>query len=348
MKLTDRFVIDIPCSDHQPIPKPIGIGVVGSSAPSRYFRERIVLHSELRIVEASDQSSFAPISDQGNSVPPQSGFATDHQFWKQLLTNELVHFIYFQGGVPFEWICKTLESGKSIVLEGPWHLSANELRCIAETSRICGNWAVPFTTHRWDDDFSQTLAAVEMGRIGRISRIRFFSYEKHMSNEHFQTGIAREIGWHLVDQLLELLRSNVSHALTNVSEIQSKWELFQHTNRNHSGDGNVPPSELHKVEGFIASFILPRMLSAEIEVQTNSRLGLRSGWMIEGTEGAIRNGRIYTSAPDGEIIDEPLPTSSEARSDFFRHLVQCAYDSPSQLPSCDEAADVADLMAGLG
>ena len=99
--------------------------------------------------------------------------------------------------------------------------------------------------------------------------------------------------------------------------------------------------------GFLARFDFSNDCIAQIEVNTKSRLGFRTGWMLEGESGSYRSDRLYTETDDGEIIDEPLVRQAAPADPFLNELVAAWQRQPATLPSLGDAARVMQLIEAI-
>lgn len=223
-----------------------------------------------------------------------------------------------------DWIRQALGAAKSIVVESPQSLSLDELKQLARDAASFPQAAIIYMPRRWEADFLQARSALESGRLGRLLRVRYSVHDYRLPGEIFPLGVARELGTPVLDQLLVLLDSRPCRRFD--------WRHF--------------PSDTDRSDGFVGRFDFADDVSAVVEVQTRSLLSYRSGWMLEGTAGAYRNGRLYTRTHDGEIIDEPLPTPDLSSDPFFDALSSTLRGNANELPSLSDAIQVETLLAG--
>lgn len=312
------------------VEEPFGVGVIGCSATSRFVCERLSLRSDLRLVATwSEQrdGSVPPLVLAGIE-PPE---CRRHTSSFDAINDPHVRVLFFAAGSPFESMRMAIEAAKSIVVETPFVLPVGELERLALEARSRGQVAAIFEPRRWEADFLQARAALESGRLGRLLRLRYAVHEQRLPDETYPLGVARELGGHVLDQMLQLAEPN---ALT-------------------ANEGNMPfvwchfPLAHGYREAFVASFERADGVSAIIEVQTRSLLGFRSGWMIEGIDGAYRHGRLYTRTTDGEIVDEPLLLPPVPSDPFFDALASELRGNTADLPTVREAVRVAALLCDL-
>jgi hypothetical protein len=87
--------------------------------------------------------------------------------------------------------------------------------------------------------------------------------------------------------------------------------------------------------------------TAQIEIRTRTRLSHRTGWMLEGVAGSYRGERLFTTTPDGEIVDEPLLRPEVSGNVFVDELVSAWQGKRSTLPTLADAARVVDLLEAV-
>lgn len=310
--------------------QPFGVGLIGCSPTSRFICERLSLRSDLRLVAAwtGDEPTGAGRLDLTNVTPTGCRrYLTPLDVMKA----PEVRVLHFAAGSPGDWMEEALARAKSIIVEVPHTLPPDELERLARIADSCSQVAAIYEPRRWDGDFLQARSALESGRLGRLLRLRYSVHDCRLPNEKFSRGVVRELGSHLLDQMLQLIEP---HALAVPgTSVPSVWRHF--------------PSARDPSEGFVASFEFAEDVSAIIEIQTRSLLGFRSGWMLEGTDGAYRHGRLYTRTADGEIVDEPLLLSPASSDPFFDALSAELRGVTTDLPTVREAIRVAALLGEM-
>ncbi len=302
--------------------EPFGVGLIGSSATSRFVCERLSLRSDLRLVATWSEEE----PDQASALTLAGVTATGcHRFLTpcDVMREPGVRVIHFANGSQVDWMRQALRAAKSIVVESPQSLTCDELERLASDAALCRQTAAIYSPRHWETDFVQARSALESGRLGRLLRVRYSVHDDRLPGETFPRGVANELGWPVLDQLLVLLDSRPCHRFD--------WRHF--------------PSDTDRSDGFIGRFDFVDDVSAVVEVQTRSLLSYRSGWMLEGTVGACRNGRLYTRTSDGEIIDEPLPTPSMSSDHFFDALASTLRGHAHDLPTVSDAIRVEALLA---
>lgn len=312
---------------------PVGVGLIGSSQASRFFCERLSLRSDLRLVAAGfeEGSSTAVLGEYGDhfagtdrTTEPQT-LSTARDVWEA----PDVRVVFFARGSSSGAMLSALARSKSILVEAPQMLTSNELEELAKAADCHKQVAAIYEPRRWDRDFMQARSLLESGRLGRLLRLRYAVHDSGLPGELFPLGIANELGSHVLDQMLQLVGPNALRSPDGRKAV-ALWRHF--------------PSALDHSEGFVVSFEFAENVSAVLEIHTQSLLGYRSGWMLEGTEGAYRNGCLYTRTSDGEIVDEPLSAPTVSSDPFLDAVSDTLRGHCADLPTVRDAIRVAALL----
>ena len=239
-----------------------------------------------------------------------------------------VTVVYFAGTPTADLVFSAVQAGKHVVLETASGISEADLHGIAEMAITQQTLAVIDEPRRWDDDFACAKAVFDSGVLGTMQRIRLAVHERGLPGETFPQGVLQHLGPLWLDQLLVFADSEVT-----------SFELERFYASEQASD-----------IGFLVTFKFDDGISAVVELQTQSLLSLRTGWLLEGSTGAYRAGRQYTKTTDGEIIDEPV-TRPPVHSDPFFEALSAALNgdqaSLASLPNLFHAARVARLMDRL-
>ena len=306
--------------------QPHGVGVIGSGPYRQFVFERLSLRA--------DFAATACWSADGDAHPPnQRDGCVSLASPQDVIDDPRTSVIFFVGPVATDLVAAAIRAGKHVVLELARLLSPHDLRHLATLAAERGIVAVVDEPRRWDDDFLCAKSVFDSGQLGRLERIRLAIHERSLPGEVFPQGVLRDLGCHWLDQLLVFVHD----------EPQSvRRRTFQR-----------PESATD--DGFLTVIDFVGGVSAVIEVQTQSLLSLRTGWLLEGTAGAYRAGRLYTKTADGEIVDEPvsrLPNSGDSVSSdpFFNNLAAAIIgdaDAQATLPDLAHVARVAELAGRI-
>ena len=223
--------------------------------------------------------------------------------------------------VSSEFVVSAMKSGMHVVLDRPWTLSGPQVRGLVDLARGSSAQATFVCLRRWSSDFLAAAAAIKTGRIGTLRSARFVSHEMCIAAESASWRFLAEVAFTLSDQLLMLTESGVRHVFAE---------------RLHSPAGT-------QNTGLIATLEFENGCVAQFDLQTQSRLSQRTGWMLEGVKGSFREDRLYEVTSDGEVIDEPLPCPTIPANGFVQELVSSWNGQPSLLPTLADAARVVQL-----
>lgn len=222
-------------------------------------------------------------------------------------------------------ISEALRSGKHVVLDRPWLLTSADLLQLHEQSLTTGCAATVATFRRGSTDFVSALTVLRSGRLGRLETVRMSSCEQILPREDDSPSLIREIGFQWLDQLLCLVESSTKQVCAR------RILLADQTN----------------AIGLRATIEFTNGCDAQIEVLTRTRLSHRTGWMLEGSLGSYRGERLFTTTPDGEIVDEALLHPDRADETLIEGLVSAWRGRSSMLSSLADAARVVQLIETL-
>jgi len=297
---------------------PWRVGVIGLSQAGLFFLESLSLSPQIRLVGAFDRDPQrlglatglgCPTCDQPDSLI--SGSVADALFLVDDFSEQVAK--------------AALTGGQHLVIDRPWSSSSIILRSLGELVTSSDRTATVASPGRWSANFVSALTAFQTGRLGNLHSVRLSICEKHIPGELSSCGVLREFGYRWIDQLLYLVGSTPERVYA---------KLFN--------DG-----ESKEEHGFLAVIDFANGCTAQIEIDTRSRLGFHTGWMIEGSSGSYRNDRLYTETNDGEIVDEPLTHPIRSVDSFISELSATWAGSPAELPTLADAANVVQLIEAM-
>lgn len=244
---------------------------------------------------------------------------------RSLIQDAGTDIAYFAEPVQCDLVASALAARKAVVLSMNHGLGERDLRSLAEVARSASTIAVIDQPRRWDADFVCAQSVFKAGHLGQLQRIRLSIHECSIPGEAFPNGVLHDLGCHFLDQLLVFV----------AAEPQSvRYRRFANTATPHE-------------DGILIVIDFEDGTSAVVELQTQSLLSLRTGWLLEGVAGAYRAGRRYSKTADGEIIDEPV-SPTVVSSDLFLDTLKRAMDGDcaaiENLPGLSHAARVAKLL----
>ncbi len=105
-----------------------------------------------------------------------------------------------------ELVLRAVERGVHVVADKPFAPNADAARALVAAAREAGVALNVFHNRRWDADIRTLRAVLDSGRLGDIWRVesRFDLDEPHTLDAGPDGGLLRDLGTHLVDQMLWL------------------------------------------------------------------------------------------------------------------------------------------------
>lgn len=294
------------------------VGLIGLGPTGLYLAERLSLAAEIQLTGLYDASpalrqlasSFGcPVTDQVD------------QIWLNPETDAVV----FADNPSVEYLQAAMTAGKQIVIHQPWILLSQQLLSLARQATTAGCSATATCLRRWSADFIEATTVNHSRRLGSLKSVAWLSYEMGLADPNLDESAWREAGFPLFDQLIQLVDSTAV-------------EIFAR---------QLPEPGQPGTAGFMAMIGFANGCRARIELQTRSRLGFRTGWLLEGSEGSYRDNRLYTVANDGEIVDERLPRAVDPVDPgdaYVQQLIPAWQGQATSLPSLTDAARVVQLI----
>lgn len=104
-------------------------------------------------------------------------------------------------------VLRALAAGVHVVADKPFAPSAEVARELADAARAANRQLAVFHNRRWDSDARTVRAVLDSGRLGELWRVesRFELDEPSTLEAGPQGGLLRDLGTHLVDQMIWLL-----------------------------------------------------------------------------------------------------------------------------------------------
>ncbi len=208
-----------------------------------------------------------------------------------------------------------LRAGKHVVVDKPFVLTLADARALAALATQTGRVLSVFQNRRWDSDFLGLKAALEAGRVGRVTHFesrfeRFRPLVKNRWRERAEDGggIWLDLGPHLVDQALQLfgLPARVGGLLAQLRDgaLADDWCQAQ---LDYVGlqvtlsasvlvGGGIPRFAVHGTDG--------SWVKHGLDVQEDQ---LKAGWLpgAPGWGADPLPARFYPG--DGSAVREPVP-----------------------------------------
>ncbi len=104
-------------------------------------------------------------------------------------------------------VLRALAAGVHVVADKPFAPSAEVARELAAAAEAAGRLLAVFHNRRWDTDLRTVRAVLDSGRLGRLLRVesRFELDQPSTLEAGPQGGLLRDLGTHVVDQMIWLL-----------------------------------------------------------------------------------------------------------------------------------------------
>lgn len=296
--------------------------LVGLDTPGRHLLERWSLRADFPLVAICD-----PRADR---VTPACR--------RQLATAATVSDLLQTQAIDGVIVCvssrarsntieEALRRGLRVLVEGNVASTAAEARCIVDLAAAAKLGIGVFQLLRGDRDFPAARSAAVSGRLGTLRSVRYTSCEYGLSGD--AALIADHSTWReplvrsgpvVFDQLL---------SLTDQPPVQVQAWVDAAT------------------AGFQARIVFSAELAAWIDVQRASLNGLRTGWVLEGTVGAYRAGRLFSLAADGELLEEDVSAGADVEDDVIAELRRLSADPVAAQRSLERSVQIISLQEAI-
>ena len=307
--------IDTPSSS---LATPWRVGVLGVGQSGLFYLESLSLSADIRLVGAFDSDPQRLALATGSGCPLLSQRDS-------LLSPTFADVLFLVDDFSEDIAISALRGGQHLVIDRPWSVSSEALQSLGKFAVTSNRTVTIASPGRWSANFLSAMSALQTGRLGSLHSVRQSSCEKRVPGETSPAGVLREFGYRWIDQLLTLVDSKPERVYAKLLS-----------------DGR--PKQEH---GFLAVIDFTNGCTAQIDIDMRSRLGFRTGWMIEGSSGSFRNDRLFTETDDGEIVDEPLMHSNSSTDSFIGDLIATWSGSPITRPNLADAADVVCVIEAL-
>lgn len=220
-----------------------------------------------------------------------------------------------------------LSAGKRLLVEDALCDFADEAARLEQFSRALGRSLGVFHVRRSDADFHAARVVVASRRLGTLHSVRWIDCE--YSVPAGGQAVARRPSWQ------DVLAS------TSPLLFDQLWQLTD------AAPLSVQAWSQPTTAGFQARLVYPANLTAWLDVQRASQAGLRTGWVLEGTTGAYRAGRLMTLADDGELREEDVPIPNSACDDVMADLRRLASMENESRASLRRSVQASTLRAAI-
>lgn len=251
------------------------VGIAGLNPSGLFTLEQLSLDSRFTIVEIAttdpDQANLIeslryPISNKPANV----------------LASPETDLVFVNEEIDFDAITAALRQGKHIVCPFPGMFSVDQWSSLRKQASVEPKPTTISALIRWSSEFAVSDLAIRSNRLGRLKSVRMSICEK-ASPDRAVVDVLRDFGFERLFQLVSFVSSQPQSVYARRFYSNGKQDI-----------------------GFLAMISFADGCVAQVEINTDSRLSFRTGWMLEGLTGSFRYDRLYTTADDGEFVDEPF------------------------------------------
>ena len=281
-----RRVCDVPG------PQPIRVGLLGYGA---------IGHEHSRAARAVPGLALSAVCDTSEDRRAAAAAAADGVAVlaapEDLLARDDVDLIVVSTppNTHARWALRAIESGKHVVVEKPFALHTADADAVLAAAKATGRLAVVYQNRRYDPDYLALRQLVRAHALGEVFHIETFvggyghPCNLWHSDEDVSGGAFYDWGSHVLDQVLDLVPSDVVH----VTATNHKLRWFDVTNADHSRvsvrfDNGVEAEFMHSD---LAAALKPR-------------------WYVLGSQGAVvgqwRTERVLSRSDIGTLVEDVL------------------------------------------
>jgi len=292
------------------------VGIAGLNSSGLFAIEHLNRDSRFQIVDVSvTNPAQANLIDKTRYRCSELPIGT--------LTSPETNLVFINQPIEFDAITDVLRRGKHVVCSMPWMFSAEQWTILGKAATSVSAQATISGLIRWSSEFAVADSAIESHRLGWLNFVRMSCCEKSIPH-HDTTDMLTVIGFERLFQLVSLIeaapRSVYARSVTNLGG--------KHT-------------------GFLATIAFAEGCVAQLEINIDSRWSLRTGWMLEGSAGSFRNERLYTTADDGEIVDEPFAAPAMPAASFGDEVLRNLQPGESNNRQVDRIIRSRQLMEAI-
>lgn len=310
---------------------PVGVGLLGYGAIGAEHSRAVSSTTGLRLTAVCDRSPQRLAAAQ--LLAPDVFATADADGLLAAADVDLV-VVSTPPDSHARWALQALDAGKHVVIEKPFALTTAEADEVLESAEDKGLLAVVYQNRRFDPDFLAIKRLVHEGRLGRLFRAEAFvggfghPCNYWHSDEHVSGGAIFDWGAHVLDQLLDLVPSDIE--FVTGSEHKLVWHDV--TNADHSR------VTIRFSDGTEVEF-----------THSDAAAALKPRWYILGTQGAVvgqwRNASVVTRNEIG-TLEEDVMAPADAPPVVFLHDTNGSVTEVASPPAPGNAfhQQVADLL----
>ena len=275
--------------------------LVGLERSGRHLVERWSVRADFPLVAACDPSPERRAWAQRRNLPTAARLA-------DLLDEHAVEGV-IMSATPHgreDELQLAMQRGLRILVEDGLAPSPVEARRLHEEVSAARLNIGVFQVGRSDQEFAAAQEAIMTQRLGRLMVLRYASCQFGLGQAAVRTEQSPD--WkQTLAQSGAIVFEQLMLLTGQVPEGVEAWA-----------------DEI--TAGFHARIETSGGATAWIDLQRRSLPGLQTGWVLEGTAGAYRAGRLYTLAEDGELLEETISPRAHPHDDAMCELRRLATD----------------------
>lgn len=256
----------------------------------------------------------------------------------------------------FEYTKKVLLAGKHALVEKAFTTTVAEAQELAALAKEKNLKLSVFQNRRWDSDFKTVKKIIDENVLGKIVEAEFhfdrfnpnLSPKMHKETVNAGAGILKDLGSHLIDQVLFLfgmpnavfadIRTTREHSLVDdYFDILLYYTDFRVRLKSGFFIREANPS--YCIHGQKGSFLKSRGDVQEEELKLGKKPNL-SDW---GTESNKNQGLLHTEIK-GEIVREKITTLQGNYYDFFEELYQAVANEQIEPVTAQDGINVMQII----
>ncbi|MDR1017829.1 MAG: Gfo/Idh/MocA family oxidoreductase [Lachnospiraceae bacterium] len=229
-----------------------------------------------------------------------------------------------------EMVKKAAKAGKHVICEKPAAMSVKEFDEMVEACKEAG---VLFTVHqqrRWDTDYRVMKEVYDKHMVGDpyIIKSQLYGFNGYMHDWHVYPemggGMLYDWGVHLIDQILNMVDSKIVSLYADIrnvinEKVDDYFKIIMKFASGVTAEIELGTYYLTPMRGW---FIGGNTGSAMLNGFTNEGKIVRTEHLLENVPGkitmtAVGPTRSFGPAPEGLLIDEPLPEVNVSQRDYF-------------------------------
>jgi predicted dehydrogenase len=326
-------------------------GIVGYGFMGRCHGDMLATLDEMEFVAAADTNL-----EQLKDVPKE---VRTYESIDAMLEQEILDVIIISTPNPshLEMVEKIAKAGIHVICEKPAAMSVEQFDRMVEVTK---EHNVLFTVHqqrRWDKDYRIMKEVYRNRLVGDMYVIKsqLYGVNGNMHDWHIYPemggGMLYDWGVHLIDQILDMVDSDLDSLYADVRNIINKEvdDYFniilkfknQVTAEIELGTYYLTPKRAWFIGGTTGSAIIDGFAGEGCLVRTQHLLENVPGKITMTAAGPTRS---FGPPPAGLLIEEPLPEVNVNHRDFFLHFIKTMRGEEEIRIKADEVRKVLCVM----